>query len=177
MEGLRIARLLAKIYLRPEGGKIKQLAEKGKITSLAVLTVDRLGRNTLDILQSVKFFTDRKICIEFLSQGIRTLNEDGTENHIGNMILSIMGTLAQMERSQIRERQTQGIELAKTRGVYKGRKTGSKESTLDFLSKESNKEALQMMKRGLKATEIAKLTGLNKNTLSKIKRLGLTATA
>ncbi len=51
------------------------------------------------------------------------------------MIISILGIVAEMERKQIKERQKEGIELAKLRGVYKGRVHGSKEDLRTFLSK------------------------------------------
>ncbi len=90
------------------------------------------------------------------------------------MIISILGIVGEMERSQIRERQLEGIQIAKLKGVYKGRAEGSKEDVLQFLSKKKNKEALDYLKRGLKGVEVSKLTGLHLNTITKIKKLGLT---
>jgi hypothetical protein len=54
--------------------------------------------------------------------------------------------------------------------VYKGRQKGSKEDTLAFLSKPANKEALALLKKGYKAVEIAKITDLHINTITKIKK-------
>ena len=79
-----------------------------------------------------------------------------------------------MERKQIRERQLEGIAIAKAKGVYKGRNKGTKESTLDFLTKEKNKKALDYLNKGYKQTEIAKITGLHANTVSKINKLNNT---
>jgi DNA invertase Pin-like site-specific DNA recombinase len=79
-----------------------------------------------------------------------------------------------MQRSQIMENQRQGIEIAKLKGAYLGRKTGSKEDTLQFLTKPKNKKALEYLKKGYKSVEVAKLTDLNINTITKIKKLGLT---
>lgn len=78
-----------------------------------------------------------------------------------------------MERSQIKERQREGIKIAKLKGVYLGRKEGSKEDTLRFLSKPQNKKALDYLKKGFKCVEVAKLTDLNINTITKIKKIGL----
>ena len=74
-----------------------------------------------------------------------------------------------MERSQIKERQFEGIRIAKMKGIYKGRKTGSKEDVISFLNKEKNKKAVEYMKKNYKNTEISKITGLHINTLTKIK--------
>jgi len=58
-------------------------------------------------------------------------------------------------------------------GDYLGRKEGSKEDTLQFLTKPKNKKALEYLKKGYKAVEVSKLTDLNINTITKIKKLGL----
>jgi DNA invertase Pin-like site-specific DNA recombinase len=88
------------------------------------------------------------------------------------MMISILGIVGEMEKSQIRERQLEGIKIAKMKGVYKGRVEGSKEDSLKFLAKEKNKKALEYLKKGYKSIEIAKLTGVHINTITKIKRIG-----
>ena len=67
----------------------------------------------------------------------------------------------------------EGIKIAKLKGVYKGRHEGSKEDILTFLSKEKNKKALDYLKKGYKAVEISKITGIHINTITKIKKYGL----
>ena len=87
------------------------------------------------------------------------------------MIISILGVVGEMEKKQIRERQLEGIAIAKMKGVYLGRKTGSTEDVLKFLSKPKNKTAVEYLKKGLKNNEAAKLSGVHINTITKIKRL------
>ena len=74
------------------------------------------------------------------------------------------------ERNQIKERTAEGIKLAKARGVYKGRKAGTGEDVLAFLSKEKNKKALEYLRKGYKSAEAAKLSGVHPNTVCKIKK-------
>jgi DNA invertase Pin-like site-specific DNA recombinase len=81
--------------------------------------------------------------------------------------------VAELERSQIRERISEGILIAKQKGVYKGRKIGTSETVLKFLSKPKNANALEYLKKGLKIKEITQLTGLNANTICKVKKLGI----
>src|SRR5215218_5498291 len=143
-----------------EGGRdIKKLLDKGVLTSLAVWTIDRLGRDLRDILNTIHFFTSKYIPIHFISQGLVTLDNNGKENPISKMMISILGIVGEMERNQIKERQKEGIKIAKLKGVYKGRKTGSAEDALAFLSKKKNKQALDYLKKGYKGSEVAKLTG------------------
>lgn len=160
-------------FERPGGMEIRGLVEKGAITSLATLSIDRLGRDLRDIINTIHYFNEHRICIHFISQGLSTLDPNGKENPISKMMISILGVISEMNRSQIRENQMQGIKLAKLRGIYKGRVKGSKEDTLAFLSKEKNKKALDYLKKGYKAVEAAKLAGVHLNTVTKIKKLGL----
>jgi DNA invertase Pin-like site-specific DNA recombinase len=99
------------------------------------------------------------------------LDEEGKENPISKMIISILGIVAEMERKQIRERQREGIELAKIRGVYKGRANGSKEDVRSFLNKPKIVKTIEYLKKGYKATEISRIVGVHVNTITKVKKV------
>lgn len=157
-------------FERPGGKEILGFVNKGHVKSLSVLQIDRLGRNLLDVLNTIKFFSERHICIHFITQGLSTLLPNGKENPISRLIVSLLGTIAEMEISQIKERTAEGIRLAKARGVYKGRKAGTGEDVLTFLSKDKNKKALEYLRKGYKSSEAAKLSGVHPNTVSKIKK-------
>ena len=158
---------------RNGGKEIRTLSESGVLKELHVWQLDRLGRNLLDILNTISYFNEKRICINFVSQGLRTLDQNGKENSVAKMILSILGVVGEMERNQIKERQLEGINIAKIKGVYLGRKKGTNEDVNQFLSKSKNKLALNYIKRGYKNSEIAKIVNLNVNTITKIKKLGL----
>ena len=159
-------------FERPGGIEIKKLIDEGILKTLSVLQIDRLGRDLRDIINTIHYFNEKRVPIVFISQGLTTLT-NGKENPISKMMISILGVVGEMERCQIKERQNEGIRIAKMKGIYLGRKTGSRETTLSFLSKESNKKALDYLRKGYKVTEVAKLTELHINTVSKIKKLGL----
>jgi len=156
---------------RNGGKETLNLIDKGILKDLYVWQIDRLGRDLRDILNTIHFFNQRGICIHFVSQGLRTLQPGGQENPISKMIISVLGVVGEMERSQIKERQLEGIKIAKLKGVYLGRKTGTKENTLQFLSKPKNIKALEYLKKGYKKNEISKIVGINVNTLTKISKL------
>ena len=159
-------------FFEREGGKkIKQLLDKKIITSLSVWTIDRLGRDLLDILNSIQYLSERGIRIHFIQQGLISLDEEGKENPISKMIISILGIVAEMERKQIKERQKEGIELAKLRGVYKGRVNGSKEDLRTFLSKPKVAKTIELLKKGYKASEISRIVGIHVNTITKVKKM------
>ena len=159
-------------FFEREGGmKIKKLIDKSALKELDVFEIDRLGRDLRDIINTIHYFTEKGICINFVAQGLRTIDSNGKENPITKMIISILGVVGEMEKKQIRERQLEGIAIAKMKGVYLGRKAGSKEDVLKFLSKPKNKTAVEYLKKGLKNNEAAKLAGVHINTITKIKRL------
>jgi DNA invertase Pin-like site-specific DNA recombinase len=95
-----------------------------------------------------------------------SLDEEGKENTISKMIISILGIVAEMERKQIKERQREGIELAKLRGVYKGRLNGSKEDIRAFLNKPKVAKTIEYLKKGYKASEISRIVGIHVNTIT-----------
>jgi DNA invertase Pin-like site-specific DNA recombinase len=158
---------------RKGGQEVFKLINQGKLTSLYVHQIDRLGRNLLDILKTIQFFNEKGIPIHFISQGLRTIDDNGKENPISKMIISILGVVSEMERNLLRERQFEGIRIAKKNGVYQGRRKGTKEDTLKFLSKTRNKKALDLLKRGYKNIEVSRICQVHPNTITKIKKLGI----
>ena len=159
------------LFEREGGKKILKLIEKGVLTGLYVWEIDRLGRNLLCILNNIKFFNEKNICIHFVSQGLSTLQPDGSENSITKMIISILGTIAEVEKKISRERQLEGIAIARLQNRYTGRAKGTSEDTLKFLSKPKNSKALEYIKKGYKNVEVAKIVGVHFNTVTKIKKI------
>jgi DNA invertase Pin-like site-specific DNA recombinase len=158
-------------FFEREGGKkIKLLVEKGCNMELDVHAIDRIGRDLLDILNTILFFNSHKIAIYFVSQGLETLNDKGEENPIAKMVYSILGVLAEQEKRHINERTAEGIAIARALGKYKGRNKGTKEDVHYFLSKPKNKKVLDYIKKGFKNSEISKITGLSVNTIVKVRK-------
>ena len=159
-------------FFEREGGKkIQKMVAKNQVEKITVYQIDRLGRNVVDILNTIAFFNQKGICIDFIQQGVKTLKDDGTENPISKMIISILGVIAEMERNFIKERQAEGVAIAKAKGVYKGRAKGTKESNLEFLNKPRIKKAIEYLESGFKGVEVQKLVGLHPNTITKIKKI------
>ena len=154
---------------RPVGARVKSLIEKGVDIELSVWQIDRLGRSILDILNTIHYFNSKNICISFIAQNLKTLDNDGKENPITKMIISILGVVGEMERNAILERTQEGRELAKIQGKFLGRKKGTTESTIQFLEK--HKKPIDLLKKGYRGVEVAKICHISLNTITKIKRL------
>ncbi|MGW5107649.1 recombinase family protein [Nocardia sp. NPDC004123] len=87
--------------------------------TVVVHSMDRLARSLDDLRQLVRGLTEDGIKVEFVKEGITFTGED---TPMANLLLNMMGAVAEFERALILERQREGIAKAKTRGVYKGRK-------------------------------------------------------
>jgi len=151
--------------------KDRGLNEAFKIEGLKrviVQDVDRLGRDTIDILQTIKAFTASNINLTVTALGMDTLLPNGKVNESFKLILSVMATLAEMERTKIRERQTQGIAIAKANGKYKGRKKGTHKTDDEILSKYKN--VVRQLNDGQSIRNAAKICNVAINTVQKVKR-------
>jgi DNA invertase Pin-like site-specific DNA recombinase len=86
---------------------------------LVVHSMDRLSRNMRDLQNLIAELTSRGVTVEFVKE---KLIFTGDDDKMAQLMLSILGAVAQFERSLLKERQQEGIAIAKTKGVYKGRK-------------------------------------------------------
>ncbi|MRD73923.1 helix-turn-helix domain-containing protein [Rhodocyclus tenuis] len=87
--------------------------------TLHVHSMDRLARNVDDLRGIVKGLTGRGVVVHFHKEG---MTFTGDESPMAELMLTMLGAVAQFERALIRERQREGIAIAKTKGVYRGRK-------------------------------------------------------
>ena len=155
---------------RPQGENLIRHAQLGYISSVQVQSIDRLGRNTIDILNTIQLLTKLQVNVISQKEGLHTLLENGAENPTAKLMVGILGTLAEFELSRIKERQAEGIAKAKTRGVYKtngGNRT--KETKSKFLSKKKNALCLKELKRGNSVRRSALLSGVSLMTAQKVK--------
>jgi DNA invertase Pin-like site-specific DNA recombinase len=88
--------------------------------TLVVHSMDRIARNTEDLLRLVRELNDKGVTVEFVKERL-TFNGNSADP-MAALMLTMLGGFAQFERSLILERQAEGIAIAKTKGVYKGRK-------------------------------------------------------
>lgn len=82
-------------------------------------SMDRLGRNLVDLRRTVTELTSRRIGIRFIKENLILTGDDSP---MATLLLNMMGSFAEFEVAWSRERQREGIEIAKREGVYKGRK-------------------------------------------------------
>jgi DNA invertase Pin-like site-specific DNA recombinase len=156
---------------RPEAKKLIKQVDNGKITEIEVHSIDRLGRNTIDIMNTIQGFTDKGVNLISKKEGLQTI-VDGKVNPVAKMMVGILGTLAEFELTRIKERQREGIEKAKKNGNYAqvGRPEG-KESIEEFMNKETSKKVYKELKAGHSLRRAAAYAGCSLGTAQKVNRL------
>ncbi len=123
--------------------------EEGDV--ILVKKLDRLGRDTADMIQLIKEFDALGVAIRFLDDGI------STEGTMGKMVVTILSAVAQAERQRILERTNEGRIEAKAKGIKFGRKPTV-----------NRKQILKMKSEGIGATNIAKQLGVGRSTVYKV---------
>lgn len=141
---------------------------KDEPTTIVIDSIDRLGRNLLDILKTIQVFTSNKINIKSLKESFETLLEDGRENPVAKIIVSLMGSISEMERARIKERTTEGIAIAKANGKFKGRKVGSVQTKERLLKRYD--VIVKKLKKEMSVRDVAELTRKSTATIMKVKK-------
>ncbi|MBC6758898.1 MULTISPECIES: recombinase family protein [unclassified Corynebacterium] len=122
--------------------------------TLVVHSMDRLARNLEDLRRTVRELTSNGIRVEFVKEALTFTGEDSPMN---NLLLSMLGAVAEFERSMILERQREGIAIAKAKGKYKGRKKS--------LDSEQVAELKKLKTEGVPVTKLANDFGISRQSV------------
>jgi DNA invertase Pin-like site-specific DNA recombinase len=143
---------------RQEFNKLIETVQEGD--SIVVTKLDRFARSSRDALNTIEQLNHRKVSLIVLNMGGDKVD---TSTAIGKLMITVLSGIAEFEADMIRERQLEGIELAKKRGVYNGRpvKYTEKHKGLQhalelFSNRDTNK---------LTVNEIAEITMISRATL------------
>jgi DNA invertase Pin-like site-specific DNA recombinase len=157
LDGLALDRIFkdhasGKDTQRPQLAALLRFAREGD--TVVVHSMDRLARNLDDLRRLVQGLTSRGVRIEFLKEG---LTFTGDDSPMATLLLSVMGAFAEFERALLRERQREGIALAKQRGVYRGRKKRLSAAQIQGLR--------QRVQAGETKARLAREVGISRETL------------
>ena len=122
--------------------------------TLVVHSLDRLARNVEDLRRVVRELNERGVSVEFVKNH---LTFSGGSDSTARLMLTMLGAFAEFERELIRERQREGIAIAKAKGIYKGRKRA--------LGPEDAKELVAQANAGIPKADLARAYGVSRETV------------
>ena len=137
---------------RPGLERLLNRAEEGD--EVLCTKLDRLGRNTLDMIQIVEALHKRGVSVTFIDDNLSTAGD------IGYMLITILSAVAQAERARILERTNEGRQAAKENGVKFGAKPHK-----------GTQKALRMIREGSVAKEVLEATGISRATYFRLKKM------
>ena len=157
LEGLELDRVFldkasGKDIKRPQLEALLKYVRDGDM--VVCHSMDRLGRNLVDLRRTVTDLTSRKIGIRFMKENLTLTGDDSP---MATLLLNMMGSFAEFELAWSRERQREGIELAKRAGLYKGRKR--------LLTPEKAAELTRRLGEGESKASVAREFGLDRTTV------------
>lgn len=155
VETVFVDKISGKNLDRPGFSSMMEYVNEGD--TLVICSMDRLARSLMDLLNVTRTLQAKGVTVRFLKEKLE-LSSSGETSAISKFLMAMMGAVAEFERSLIRERQQQGIALAKARGVYKGRKP---------IDDERLAEAKRRIASGIPKTKVAKELKIGRTTLYK----------
>lgn len=139
------------------------------INTILVSELSRLGRNVDDVLTNVKYCKDNLINVYFQKEQLSIFNENGNEHPFLTIFIAVLGTCAQIERDNIKFRLNSGRQQFIKNGGKLGRKEGYRKPIEQM--KEDYKNVIRLLRKGMAVRDIAKIEGISKTTVMKVKQI------
>lgn len=154
---------------RPALMELIDFVNTNAIDKVLVTELSRLGRDTLQTLQTIELLNQNKISLYIQNYNIETLTAAKEINPMSQFLITILAEVARMERKTIRERVESGYKNHLANGGSVGRKVGYKKDNESM--KAQYTEDIKLLKKGYSLRNITKITGTSVNTLRKVKTL------
>ncbi|EGQ8249204.1 TPA: recombinase family protein [Vibrio parahaemolyticus] len=138
---------------RPALEALKDYVREGD--TIHVHSIDRLARNLVDLKQLINDWTNQGVSVRFHKENL-SFNAGGSD-HMSELMLNMLGAVAQFELAMIQERRQEGIEKAKAAGRYKGRPT----------NKTNHQRISELRSQGVSLRKIAAQVGVSLSTVQR----------
>ena len=140
-----------------------------KISKVLVWELSRIGRDVGEVIQTISTLNRLKISLYIKNYNIETLDENGEVNPLSELLLNILNSISQMERTMISSRLRSGLEKYRKSGGKTGRKKGYKKSDEKML--EDYSDIVKYLRKGFSIRDIMKLTNKSSALVQKVKRI------
>lgn len=139
-----------------------------QVDMLLVSELSRLGRNSFEVLETIKELVDAKINLYMQKEKMTLLDDNGEPSIFAPIMLATLSTCAQLERENIKFRLNSGRQQYIAKGGKLGRKEGSIKTKEQ--KKEEYGEAISLLKKGYSIRNVAKLCNVSNSTIQRIKK-------
>ena len=145
-----------------------QYCKDNHIGTLLISELSRLGRNTFEVLTTVKDLIDCHVNVFFQKEQMNLLDGNGKPSLFTPILIATLSTCAEMERENIQYRLNSGRRIYVERGGQLGRKKGSVKTREQ--KEEEYKETLAYLRKGYSIKATAKLTDTSESTVQRLKK-------
>ena len=154
---------------RPKLMEMVTFVKENKVDKVICWELSRVGRNTIEVLKTIKLLNDNCISLYIKNYNIETLNDKCEVNPLSQFMIQILTSVAEMEKTTIRQRVKSGYENFRKNGGKVGRKEGFRKDKESLLSE--HKDIVKLVKQGFSVRKVMKLTDKSSGTVLKIKKL------
>jgi DNA invertase Pin-like site-specific DNA recombinase len=149
--------------------RLKKSVIEKKPDIVACWEINRLSRLPMSLYQLTHFLTENSVSLYIQNLNLQTLDDNGRENHITSLILSLMAEIAKMETITLKSRVRVALKNLKDKGVILGRPKNSKDSREKLLKKYP--EVIKYLGKGLSIREVSRISNISINTALKVSKL------
>lgn len=154
---------------RPKLMEMIDFIKNNKVDKVLTWELSRIGRNTIEVLKTIKLLNDNCISLYIKNYNIETLNEKCDVNPLSQFMIQILTSVSEMEKTTIRQRIKSGYDSFRKSGGKVGRKEGYRKDEKELLIE--HKDVVKLLKQGLSVRKAMKLTEKSSGTVQKIKKL------
>lgn len=154
---------------RPKLMEMVNYIKENKIDKVLCWELSRIGRNTIEVLKTIKLLNDNCISLFIKNYNIETLNDKCEINPLSQFMIQILTSVSEMEKTTIRQRVKSGYDSFRKAGGKVGRKEGYRKDGDTLLAE--NKDVVKLLKQGYSVRKVMKLTDKSSGTVQKIKKI------
>jgi DNA invertase Pin-like site-specific DNA recombinase len=146
-----------------------EFVKQNNIDKVLCWELSRIGRNTIEVLKTIKLLNDNSISLYIKNYNIETLDEKGEINPLSQFMIQILTSISSLERTTTRQRIKSGYEQYRKAGGKVGRKVGFKKDDNSILNE--YKDVVKLLKQDYSVRKIMKLTDRSSGTIMKVKKM------
>ena len=154
---------------RPKLMEMINFIKENQIDKVMCWELSRIGRNTIEVLKTIKLLNDNCISLFIKNYNIETLNDKCEVNPLSQFMIQILTSVSEMEKTTIRQRVKSGYDNFRKNGGKVGRKEGFKKDEETILNE--NKDVVKLLKGEYSVRKIMKLTDKSSGTIMKVKKI------